>query len=406
MTRFCGWSGTLTGSSIADYAHLAALALGEGSPLPVESPAVKEWAAALDPQDFVFLPGPLERLCEPGEPLRAAFRRRLVDTQGVVATAEELLGTSIVFYKRKAPAAPTKIEEYLTQLRRSSESGGWVRPDGEELWDALVVNECARQLACGFYMRWKFPRGEPRELIDEWFKRRQVYHRELREKLKLGQVHLDSYALCWNAAQRFYQGGCPGCQRGPKHSHDQNCVEAESHPLWPARSWPAWVEIKDKVYHETETVWESDFLLHDVVRWMAEAPGIVWVEHVSMGRRLAKLSGASYFGGGEEASRLILAEDGSRSIIASVDAHRDGKNLQAFNRNLVVTVPSSAAHVEQMLGRTHREGQKADEVEAWFYQHTLELEDALAKAKMKADYIQSTLGNPQKLCYGTWSFTV
>jgi hypothetical protein len=50
-TRLCAWSGTLTSSSIKDYAHLAALCLREGSPLPLDPSVVNEWAEALDPSD-------------------------------------------------------------------------------------------------------------------------------------------------------------------------------------------------------------------------------------------------------------------------------------------------------------------------------------------------------------------
>jgi hypothetical protein len=59
--------------------------------------------------------------------------------------------------------------------------------------------------------------------------------------------------------------------------------------------------------------------------------------------------------------------------------------------------------MEQMLGRTHRSGQKADDVRVdVFVSNGFDL--ALFNSVLKdADYIQSTLGQPQRLCYATYS---
>lgn len=404
MTRFCGWSGTVTSNSLRDYAHLIALALGEQSPLPLHPPTVDEWAAALDANTNgqSFSAGKLRTLCKPGEDVRSGFRRRLVDTPGVVATGENELGVSLVFYERKSPVVPQEVLAHLKKLRKSPEEGGWIRPDGEELVDALRVNACARELAMGFFYRWRFPKGEPEELILEWFSRRQDWNRELRKKLMRGRAYLDSPHLCASAARRFYEGGCSECNRPALGEHDRNCGQAESRPIWAAGSWPAWSAIEEAVYHESEAVWLSDFLVEDAAAWAEEAPGIVWAEHDALGKRLAAHSKMPYYGGGKEASLGIMNEAGTRSIIASMKAHGTGKNLQAFNRNLITATPSDAALIEQVVGRTHRTGQKADEVEVYYYAHTEEMTDALIKAHEKARYIGKTTGSVQKMCYGNW----
>lgn len=405
MTRFCGWSGTITSNSLRDYAHLSALALGEQSPLPLQPATVDEWAAALDPspRGDTLDAGQLRTLCKPGEAPRAGFRRRFVDTAGVVATAENELGTSLVFHERAGIQMPSEVTEHLRKLRKPPEQGGWVRPDGEEFVDALRVNACARELAAGFYYRWKFPKGEPEELILDWFEKRQGWNRELRKKLEQAQAYLDSPKLCATAARRFYEGDCPGCKRGPLESHERGCKEAESHPLWPSQTWPAWGAIENAVYHESEAMWVSDFAVQAAADWAKEAPGIVWVEHDAFGKRLAHISKMPYYGGGVDAALSIMNEPGTRSVIASMKAHGTGRNLQAFNRNLITSMPSDAALVEQVVGRTHRSGQRADEVEVWLFRHTDELRDALIRARTKARYIQDTTGSSQKLCYAAWT---
>lgn len=406
--RFCGWSGTLTSRSLLDYAHLAAVALDNSSPLPLHAPTVEEWASALDPDDLrggYFDAGKLKTsFCNPGESVREGFRRRLTDTRGFVATAENQLGVSLNFFQRKPPPVPDKVQEHLRKLRKSPTEGGWVRPDGEELVDALRVAACARELAMGCFYRWRFPKGEPEDLIMRWFNARQAWNKEIRTRLHHSMEHLDSPMLCANAARRFYASGCVGCDREAKAPHKKDCKEKETHPLWGALHWPTWSQLEDSVYHETEVVWVDDYLLKDAAAWLKEKPGIAWTEHVEFGEKLAKLAGVPYYGGGDDASANIIHEDGKRSIVASTKAHHKGKNLQVFNRNLVVAPPGDGATLEQLIGRTHREGQKADEVEVYFYTHTPELNDALDKAIERAKYIAETTGSAQKLVYGTWSF--
>lgn len=392
-TRVTGWSGTMFSKSVKDCAHLAAVALGEGSPFPIHRSAVEEWAAAIDPGECFFDAGALKRFCNEGEDVRDAFRRRLVDTEGVVASAASALGTSLYFYERTAPMVPKGVNDALRRLRAD-----WVRPDGEEFVEAVEVSTCARQLACGFYYRWRFPRREPPKLIEEWFARRQAWNRELREKLRASRPYLDSPKLCALAAERFVRG-CAECGTGP----GEPCEE-ESHPFWESYSWAEWAEIENKVEHETEAVWIDDFLVKHATQWALGEPGIVWVEHVEFGRALAKATGLPYYGGGKKASAEIIQESGKRSIIASVDAHHEGKNLQhAFSRNLILCFPTDAKTVEQLVGRTHRPGQPKDEVEVLYYMHTIEIRDAFEKAKERAKFLEKLTGSAQKMLYGTYA---
>ncbi len=147
----------------------------------------------------------------------------------------------------------------------------------------------------------------------------------------------------------------------------------------------------------------DDWLARDAAAWAKEHTGIVWVEHPELGERIAALAGIPYFGAGDDAHRDILKEKGNRSIVASINSHTTGKNLQgAFNENLIVQFPSSAETMEQCVGRTHRSGQEAARVLVDYYLHTKELEDSKEKALERAAYIAQILGSDQKLCYATW----
>jgi hypothetical protein len=200
-TKLCALSGSMTARSIKDWAHFAAMAFGpERSPVPVDRWALEEWATALDPDpQGLAPPGALLKFCGPdaggpeGEDVRSGFSRRRNDTAGVVATHESAIGTSLVIRERPLKLPAQKIRTREDDLREHpaettlaghiSAAHAGIRPDGEEATEGLLCVAWARQLGSGFFHRWRYPRGEPLELINEWFARRQRWNRTMREKL-------------------------------------------------------------------------------------------------------------------------------------------------------------------------------------------------------------------------------
>lgn len=398
-TRFCGWTGSLTDSSLGDYAHLAALALREQSPLPLDKMVVAEWARALDDSDNPAPPGELGRFCgedldpEDTDAVREGYRRRLAETLGVVISTEASVDVDIVIEERAAPPLPAIVEEALHKVRTC-----WVRPDtlvgsdiDEELVDAMQVAKCARELASGIFNRWRFDpiNGVPQleEDIDEWLDARKDFNRELRYKLSKRDEWLDSPHLCEQAAMRFHG------DRPPR----------DDRPVWGSTTWPRWRDIKTKVKPTTEACRVSDYLAVDAARWALEHNGIVWYAMVDFGKWVAELSGLPLHTGGPKAGERIQNEVGGRSIIASIQSHGRGRDgLQAlFCEQLICQLPSSASMWEQCLGRLHRQGQSAAEVRAWFYAHTDEIRSALDTALGRANYVRGTLGAQQKILVGS-----
>lgn len=397
-TRFCGWTGSLTDSSISDYAHLAALALRMQSPMPLDKNVVGEWARALDDSDNPAPPGELGRFCdedldpEDTEDVREGWRRRLSQTMGVVISTEASLDVDLVVEEREAPPIPPIIHEALHKVRSC-----WVRPDtlvgaeyDEELVDAMQVAKCARELASGIFYRWRFDpiNGVPQKKadIDEWLAARKDWNRELRFRLQEREEWLDSPHLCEHAAQRFW-GDRP---------------RREDRPEWNSAHWPRWREIKTKVKPTVEACRVSDYLAVDAARWALENKGIVWYGMVEFGQWVAELSGLPLHGGGPKAGERIANEVGNTSIICSIKSHGRGRDgLQAlYNDQLIAQLPSSATMWEQLLGRLHRQGSEFESVRALFYAHTDEIKSALETALGRANYVRGTLGAEQKLLVG------
>lgn len=383
-TRFCGWSGTVASKSIIDFGHLAAFALGEGSPLPLDPEVVDQWAAAVDPSDWPAPAGVLKKLCAPGEKVREALARRIWETPGAVSTPVGA-GVAALTLRERTPKVPAKIETLLRDLDRT-----WMRPDGEELVEALDKARCARELACGFYYRWIFPDGPAPEDVEDWFAARKAWHRELREALKNPQPHLDSPLLLTRAAQRY-------------HGED----ESEG-PSWESEAWPDWRDIRDTIRHETEAVWVDDYLVRDAAAWAKANRGIVWYAYEAFGRAVAEASGLPLHGGGPGADARLRAEKGDRSIIASIRSHGEGRDgLQhLFCAQLVANPPASADAWEQLLGRLDRVGQQADEVVTVVYRQTVEMAEDLDRALDLAKFVEDVTTSTQKLRAANVEFTL
>jgi hypothetical protein len=385
--RFFCHTGSLTSKGIEDYSHLSALALREGSPVPIEPHVVTSWGEALNPprRGLPAPPGALMRFCEGKETVHEGFRRRLIETRGVVATFEASWPGELRFSVRNPPTMPPEVKLELHKVRTTA-----TRPDGEKLQDALEVASVVRHVACGFYMYWNYPGAVPADFdkggrIDDWFSKRQAWNSEVRAKLERYVPEMDSEGLLKAAARRHLDG-----YEGDK-------------PVWKSKTWEDWAEVEKTVPHETRVHWTSDWLARDAAAWMLEQekagrPGIVWTLNPEMGRLIAKIAARPYYGEGHDAAVAIDLETGSRSMVASIPAHHRGRNLQkAFAANLIVQPPSDAGVWEQLIGRTARQGQPRAFITVEMYQHVAELAESFDVAMGRAAYVTKTTGADQKL---------
>jgi hypothetical protein len=379
--RFCGMSGTMTNRSVKDYAHLLELALRKNSPLPGTYKELLDWAGALDVNPAkMMMPGVLMQFCEGTENARQGYRRRLVETLGVVATVEGALGTSILVRNIAPEIIPGPVLEALQEVEDN-----WAY-NGEEFSDPLAMWRFRRQMSCGFYYRWVWPDGKPDV---EWLEARSAWKKAAREKIKLGRKGMDSEFLVASAAERWRQK----TQEGQEFKTDVTLFECEE--------WIAWKAVKGryKPTPPTEAVWISDFVAVDAIRRAKELVKagrkvIIWYTHGIIGNRLAELSGYSHYGAGTDASPT--KED---VIICSIATQGTGKNLQHYNHNIIVTIPTSGMIFEQLAGRTHRPGQLDDLVTIDYYDHTESLDKHMSDVIEDALYIQDSTGQRQKILY-------
>lgn len=410
IVRCAAWSGSFTESKLSDYGPTAMLCLREMSPLPHDRDALEDWGRTLNPKVAKEDPGNPWSKCAPpgalfelddgrGGHITEVFHRRLVETPGVVSTTAPAVDCELVIVENvpRYPV-PDVIDHHLNVLREQ-----WIRPDGEQLVDALTVARVAREIAAGFHYYWFFPNGEPIPLILEWLETRKEYRKELRSFLSNRRPHLDSPYLCELAAKRFYGDiAIPP----PPEGVDAAMWEAQ-HPKWESHMWPAWRDIKGLVKPDTRATRIDDYLARDAAEWGIENRGIIWYDSREFGQWIAEISEQlghplNRHGGGPDAGRLIAREDGKRSIIASIKSHGTGRDglQRLFHDQLFGQPPASATTWEQALGRLHRVGQKAPQVFARFNRHTDELAAHVDQALARAMYVEKTMGAKQKLRLG------
>lgn len=376
----CRWalmSGTITTRSLRDYAHLAKWSLKDWSPLPTEGDEVASWADALDtkvPINRRRQPGALLGLCDDAEltavaadsncataVARGAFRRRLVQTPSVVATEERALGVSLEI----SHAMVDISKDCAADFRKLRED--WETPDGHPFTEAVDLWRHARELACGLFYRWDPPAP------DDWLLPRREWGKFVREMLSRRYKGIDTEFQVAKA-----------CKAG----------------ALPSDAYDAWTAVRDTFKPNSVPVWRHHAMITFAERWLKEAPGIVWTEHVAFAEELSRFASVPYFGeGGIDASGIPIETTPSDRAVASIASNSEGRNLQRWARCLVVSPPPNGRIWEQMLGRCHREGQEADEVEYTIVFACREQWEGFQQAIADARYVEETTGQPQKLLY-------
>lgn len=376
-TKFAAMSGTITTRSLLEYIHILRWCLPEHTPLPHSWRELQDWADALDekvkPQNRLA-PGALLELCTDeekaeaeqgcGEATNAArkgYRRRLVETPGVIATDEKQLGMSLSISGLEIKLRTEAVAAF-DHLRCF-----WETPDGWPIMEAMDLWRHARELALGFYYKW-----EPRPPKD-WLAARKEWARFVREALKRHIRNVDT-----------------------EYQVAKACIAGELDRT----EYDAWKEVQPTFEPNTVPVWIDTTVLEAAAKWLRENEGLCWTEHTAFAERLEVLSGFPYFGPEGKSRDGVEIEEASGPVVVSIDSNSEGRNLQfTWSKNLVVSCLTNGLGWEQLAGRTHREGQPADEVsfEIFFVcrEHWKAFQQALADAR----YIENTTGLPQKLLY-------
>ncbi len=372
-TKFVGMSGTVMRNSLREFAHILKWSHKQGSPLPIHEETLGEWADAVDEKVNALsrrTSGVLRQLGEYDNDAsdlsvaRQCVRSRLVDTLGVVVSSGEQSSQSCpasIYIKGHVYEVNAATENNFELLRET-----WCTPDGWACSEAVEIWRHARELAIGLHYEWA-PRPP-----EEWLHSRKQWAKFVRDFLTKSKK-LDTELQVVHAVD----------------SGDVDDFGALSN----------WRKIKPIFTINSRPVWHDESALIECEKWAKEEPGIVWVEHVFFAKELAKRTGMSYYGAGGLDAQGRFIEDAKGSVIASVASCGIGRNLQRWRRNLITAVPCGASQWEQLIGRTHRQGQGADVVDVDVLIGCFEHIDGFERAKDAAKMIEDTIGHRQKILY-------
>lgn len=435
--RLVALSGTITSKSIRDYHHLVNHALRENSPLPHEQVLSDAWAALVDAgagfEPGASQTGPIAPLLDwaraefpeadiprglPG--FRAAYRLRLNSAPGVVASGDAELGTSLVI--RNAPVPEPQAAEGYAEVERLAKRVEElsISPSGDEIEHGMHKWRHLYELASGFFYRLRWP--EIAELVErrrlseaetvaylaqaqQHHEALQEYHRHLRVWLeRRGRPSLDTPFLvasdmARHGAQNVADPDLYGAWRAAKDLEFDGMPERVSEPV---RVSP-W-----KIQHV------AALATAERAAGLAEGePGgvLVWFWHNEVGRWLVEALEAA----GEEplwcpadatragsSARILDPASECRIVVAAMGGHGEGKNLQAFRRQVIAEFPRKADLLEQVLGRTHRYGQQADELVPLTVNTSEFDHQNMSACLIDALYIHQSTGSRQKAIYAAY----
>ena len=370
-TKFVGLSGTFTSKSLKDYAHLVELALRGNSPIPLQYWELELWAACVDvdgePDDYArqcFQP----MVSQYGGTARQAFYQRFKTAPGVVATTDSSASCSLYMEEIEHYTVPVGIKSALRNLERT-----WTTPSGEEIEDALSMERYRQQILAGFYYEWDWPEG----MVDWlWLDTRAEWHRQVRRILRRSLEGKDSPLLVARWAQ---SADC----------RDQVLIDA----------WTEWDSVRHRPQPPVNTIWIDEYLIDrcmDILSDPNRPPTIVWCHHRALLEAFERRGLTTYKAGSE------IPEIPAHHCAMSMKAHGTGKNLQKWSENILTYFPSNGSILEQLIGRTHRPGQEADEVNVLYFNQHRAIKKNIEKALEISRYIQDTQGNRMKILAATW----
>ena len=382
QTIYADLSGTQLARHLIELHHRMKWALPESLwPLPKRFDHCRELGYALDskvPLGMRRAPGALMSLCAADEiadvasssvrdvmldAARAGFGRRYTETPGVVGAhtaADNLPGLTITGIPIEVP----EMADHWHALRVL-----WETPSGEEIIEPVDVWRHAREMACGFFYYWDPAAPAP------WREARSAWAKLVRDTLKYSRT----YDTGLQVALAVSKG-----ELGPeaKATHD------------------TWIGLRSTFTPNPVASWVSDATIKFCAAWAAKNSGIIWVEQRAFGARLAKATGLPYYSnqGVDPLTGEFIEACESETCIASIESNKEGRNLQhKFSRNLITSCPTTGGTWQQLLGRTHRRGQDAEEVTVDVLISCKEQKEAFEQALADCSFQKNLQQQTQKL---------
>ena len=435
-------SGTITRKSIKDYFHLARWSCGEDNFLPNSPVMTEDWSCVLDADATA---GSISSVAPAGHstisPLldwartnfrkesfdytipsfRQAFMYRMRTSPRVVSLGDEEIGNSLVIENtpvhdyKKNPDWPV-LASLIDDVNNS-----WTTPSGDEIEHAIHTWKWLHELSAGCYNELTWPDG------DVLATRRKISVAEAEDLLFRAKHHHElgqAYASC---LRRWLEGECfdgtdtPFLVGSFFHRHKNASAEIIKRGGSMPELFQKWTkyheaDFPDRPARDSRGVRVCDFKVRAAciqAEYHAKKKQgfILWYHHQEVGRWLVDIlkelglrDRVLHCPAGTAANQSFIDHaNADKIVVASISAHKEGKNLQHFQHQQFVQWPRPASIAEQVLGRTHRNGQMADELFVKTMNTTAFDHESFAACLNDALYIHQTTGGRQKMVYASYN---
>lgn len=427
-------SGTITKKSIKDYYHLIVPCLKNNCPLPLSGMMANDWAALVDAQASSADSPPAATTpiiplvqwarkhfpdLKGGFPMdvqgfRAAYKHRLNTAPGVVSSGDAQIGTSLILANR--PVEGYEANPGWKELKRLMDqvTNMWLTPNGDEIEHAIHTWKWLNELSTGFYNELTWP--TPAKLAEK----RRLPEKDAEEILTHARIHHTSGQMYAKLLRDFLMNSSrPGLDTPFLVGQDMMRNAAKHVPATMYTAWREWkdLDFEGRPERDSRAVRVCDYKIKAAVAWAkamraeegkGRAGAIVWYYHQEVGTwlaeemRLAGLDTLHCPAGDRGNADILNPAHKHKIVVASYTAHGTGKNLQHFQEQYFVQWPRDASVAEQTLGRTHRNGQLADELTVHTNQTLLFDQLNFAACLNDSLYIHQSTGNRQKLIYASY----
>lgn len=426
-------SGTITQKSIEDYHRILRYATRENCPLPHSVTLTKEWANVIDANSNDIddesgsnpgHTGPLMPLVKwaaanfPGQPItedRAGFRRayrlRLNSAPSVVSSGDQAIGTSLTISTASLDRPQDYPDTYpgkkqLDELIRKVDDE-WTTPSGDIIDYAIHKWKWLFELTAGFYNLLVWPS------VESFAERRRITVDESNRILEAAKKHHAAGQEFMSLLRKWIlEKSRPGCDTPllVRNEIARNGARIVGQELYEAWVYEKALDFDGRPERDSMAVRVCDYKIREAVKWAKyvgdDKGGIVWVYNEEMGAWAYEVFQAEgintlHCPAGDNEWHLD-ARNHNKKVIASIPAHGQGKNLQMYQEQVVLQWPRPAHKAEQMLGRTHRTGQKADSLTVWRLSANMFDDMLFAACLNDALYAHQSTGTRQKLVYANY----
>lgn len=424
--EFCALSGTMAKKRLKDFWKLMRQAMGENAPLPLNTQNLDEWdeTMAADGSNYItpacsWLPPwaenqfPDERFTRDTVGARSAFQARLKTAPGVITGGDASCKADLKLGHFEVPDDPAaKGWDELQQMKQNLETLG-MKPNGELVSTPMHIYNISAELSCGFYNDPFWPEAE---VVS---RRKEISVTEAENLLDRSKRYLE-------ADQTYRSVLFPWVRSSPLGFDSdlqvgQKIANGETQGIDPAvvQGWHerSQADFEQRIERDHRYVmvcdWKLDAVVTRVKRVVKERKTgtLVWAHnHAVVDRLIEKLEGTGFETYGvsprhPKKNMDLLYDKSYRNCVFVLSLGRcaHGLNLQhTFHTNVYAQVVRSAAYFEQSLGRTHRQGQEAEEVYAEVVLTEGTDHDTLGACLVEATFTHQVLGNDHKAILAAW----